>query len=289
MKIGPAFTALAVFVLGWHLAAWLAGPQILPSPWAVGLDLAGRLQEAQFYRHFLASFRRASAGIFLGLLLAVPLGWLMGSFPKLDSYLAPLLFLTYPVPKILFLPVLLVMLGLGEAPKIVLAAVTAGYQVLVVVRDCIISLDRSYFETFSLLLPENISPLKKAASLIRHVLLPASLPAAATAVRLASGTAVAVLFMAESFATDLGLGFLIVDAWGNLDLPRMFSGILAMGFLGGFYYVLANLAEKKLCPWSERYQDPAGSRAGRRLRSEQRRSLKKLKQTSRLLRKIFPK
>jgi NitT/TauT family transport system permease protein len=132
-----------------------------------------------------------------------------------------------------------------------LVAVTVGYQVLVVSRDSVINLDRTYLEAFEAMWPKKRSGFDKGLALVRHVLWPACLPAVATASRLASGTAVSVLFMAESFATDEGLGFFIVDAWGNLDLPRMFSGIIAMGLLGGFFYVLANFSEKKLCPWAK--------------------------------------
>jgi NitT/TauT family transport system permease protein len=230
----------------------LLGGQILPSPLSVGRDFILCLSQPYFYGHFLTSARRAAAGVAVGLLLATPLGWLMGSFKKLDLYLSPLLFMTYPVPKILFLPVLLVMLGLGEAPKVVLVAVTVGYQVLVVTRDSIINLEPGYVETFNGLWPGRRRKLRKGLALVRHVFWPASLPSAATALRLASGTAVSVLFMAESFATERGLGFFIVEAWGNLDLNRMFSGILAMGLLGGAFYVLANMAERKLCPWVSR-------------------------------------
>jgi NitT/TauT family transport system permease protein len=176
----------------------------------------------------------------------------MGGLKKLDAILSPLLFLTYPVPKVLFLPVLIVALGLGEAPKIVLVAVTVGYQALVIIRDSVVNLDRAYWESFAALWPKEGSTVARALAVTRHVLWPASCPALATATRLTSGTAVSVLFMAESFATDLGLGFFIVDAWGNLDLPRMFSGIVAMGLMGGFFYKLADLMEKILCPWTKR-------------------------------------
>jgi NitT/TauT family transport system permease protein len=131
-------------------------------------------------------------------------------------------------------------------------ALTAGYQVLVVTRDSVISLDARWLESFSCVWPAAAGrrePARRALLLARHVLVPHSLPSVITSLRLASGTAVAVLFMAESFATQKGLGFVIMDAWGLMDLPRMFSGIIAMGLLGGFYFELSNLAERVLCPW----------------------------------------
>ena len=87
--------------------------------------------------------------------------------------------------------------------------------------------------------------------LLRHVLVPAALPDAMTALRVASGTAVAVLFMVESFATNSGLGYLIMDAWGMGDLMEMYSGIIAMSLLGVFLYEACNFLEHRLCRWRQ--------------------------------------
>lgn len=81
------------------------------------------------------------------------------------------------------------------------------------------------------------------------MLAPAALPDALTALKLASGTAVAVLFMAESFATRRGLGFLIMDAWGRGDQEEMFTGILAMSALGVLLYEGCNGLERLCCRW----------------------------------------
>ena len=66
---------------------------------------------------------------------------------------------------------------------------------------------------------------------------------------MASGTAVAVLFLAESFATTSGLGFLIMDAWGMGDTLAMFNGILGMSAIGLLLYAAVWLSEIVLTPW----------------------------------------
>ena len=245
--------ALASLGLIWAAAAALLGEKVLPAPEAVGVYLFHSLSSGEFWGHFLASARRAAGGIILGFALAFPAGLALGANRRLDDWLSPFIFLTYPAPKILFLPVLLVLLGLGEAPKIILIALTVAYQILLVTRDSIRRLDRRYLDSFmALCLPLGQGQGRPFAwlGLTRHVLAPAALPAAVTALRLVSGTAVAVLFMAESFATDSGLGFLIIDAWGGLDLPRMFAGILAMSGLGLAFYGLGGLLERRFRRWS---------------------------------------
>ncbi|MFQ8735443.1 MAG: CrcB family protein [Bilophila wadsworthia] len=150
--------------------------------------------------------------------------------------------LTYPLPKIVLLPLFLTLFGLGDLPRVLLIALTTGYQILVVTRASAQGLDKKYLDSFRSL---GGTPLQ----MLRHVLIPAALPDAMTALKVASGTAVAVLFMAESFATRRGLGFLIMDAWGRGDQLEMFTGILAMSLLGVALYEVCNVLETRSCRW----------------------------------------
>lgn len=251
MKVARYLVALAAIVVIWQVGALLLGVRVLPSPTAVACDFVKALGQSIFWEHTAASSLRASSGLLLGFSVAWPLGLLLGLSPALDRWLAPFIFITYPVPKILFLPVFLVLLGLGEAPKVILVALTVGYQILMVVRDSVRGIDSHYFESFATLLPlEKRSSLAGFLSLARHVAVPAALPAAITALRIATGTGVAVLFMAESFATDRGLGIMIIDSWGGLDLPRMFTGIVAMGLLGLILHWICECLEAHFSRWS---------------------------------------
>ncbi|MCD6291131.1 MAG: ABC transporter permease subunit, partial [Anaerolineae bacterium] len=82
------------------------------------------------------------------------------------------------------------------------------------------------------------------------VYLPATLPAVLTALRVSVGTAVAVLFFAESFATTSGLGYyIVVESWGRLAYPEMYAGVVAMSVLGLMLYFAIDWLEKHLCSW----------------------------------------
>jgi ABC-type nitrate/sulfonate/bicarbonate transport system permease component len=83
---------ILAFLAAWEIAALLLGDQILPTPGAVAADFGLRLTQRKFFGHLWASFHRAAIGFALGLFIAIPLGWLMGSAKKFDDYLAPLLF-----------------------------------------------------------------------------------------------------------------------------------------------------------------------------------------------------
>ncbi len=88
----------------------------------------------------------------------------------------------------------------------------------------------------------------------RHVVVPAALPDIFTALRIGTGTAVAVLFLAESIAGSSGIGWYIVDAWGSIDYPAMFAGIIGMALLGVVLYEALDAVEG----WTTRWR-----RAGR--------------------------
>jgi ABC-type nitrate/sulfonate/bicarbonate transport system permease component len=87
-------------------------------------------------------------------------------------------------------------------------------------------------------------------AIFRFVYLPACLPAVLTSLRVSIGTAIAVLFFAEPFATNSGLGYyIIVETWGRLANPQMYAGLMAMSLLGLSLYLVVDRLERALCPW----------------------------------------
>ncbi|WP_418765939.1 ABC transporter permease [Mailhella sp.] len=238
-RYAVAFLAL---LLLWQIGAWILGPYLLPAPLETLDAWVQSLKEPVMRGHIQSSAFRVISAMALALIVAFPLGILLGYRRRIDRYVSPMVFLTYPLPKIVLLPVFLTLFGLGDLSKILIIALTTGYQILVVTRDGIRQLDARYLDAFRTL---GGTP----AQLVRHVLVPAALPSAMTALKVSSGTAVAVLFMAESFATQSGLGFLIMDAWGRGDQLEMFCGILSMSLLGLAVYELCHIAERTLCRW----------------------------------------
>ena len=90
-------------------------------------------------------------------------------------------------------------------------AVVLGQYILVATRDSVLSLDKKYVDSFCSMGGTSLQTLW-------HVVVPAALPHAFTALRIGTGTGIAVLFFVESFATSRGLGYFIMDAWGRLFL-----------------------------------------------------------------------
>lgn len=227
----------------WHLGSVALGPELLPRPDETLRLFVERLGTSEFWGHIGVSFARLLGGLAVALLTALPLGLLMGHWRLFDGATSPLLFITYPIPKIVLLPVFFTLVGLGDASRILLIALTVGYQMLVILRASAQALDPSYVQAF-------ISMGGTRAQAVRHVYLPALLPSLFTSLKVASGTAMAVLFLAESFATTSGLGYLIMDAWGMGDVVGMFVDILAMSLLGLVFYLALGFLERVFVPWT---------------------------------------
>jgi NitT/TauT family transport system permease protein len=84
---------------------------------------------------------------------------------------------------------------------------------------------------------------------LRFVIIPAILPALLTALRVGSATAMAVLFFAETFFTDRGLGFFIVDNWMKAAYVDMTAGIVTIGVVGFLVFAVLDVLERRLCRW----------------------------------------
>ena len=232
---------LIVCVALWWLLALLTDAPYVPTPLAVGLAFAQSLR-GDLLMHLHASLLRVVAALALSLVAGIPAGLALGRVPRLNAALAPFIYLTFPVPKIVFLPILLMALGLGDAPKVALIFLTLVYQITVTTRDAAGSLPASALSSI-----ESLGATRFQT--FRHVTLPYCMPSVLTGLRISIGTAVAILFFAESFATSEGLGYMIMDAWGRADYASMYAGMAAMSLLGLGLYLLVDVAQKLICPW----------------------------------------
>jgi ABC-type nitrate/sulfonate/bicarbonate transport system permease component len=234
--------ATLILLVAWQLLAWLLRADILPGPWAVGKALVREIPRG-LGADFLVSAWRVIASIVISMLVAVPVGLALGQSQQLNRLISPVVYILYPIPKIVFLPIILLFLGIGNTSKIFMIFLILFFQILVVVRD-----------HASTLRPELIYSVRSLGAgrraLFRFVYLPATVPAALTALRVGVGTAIAVLFFAESFATTSGLGYyIIVESWGRLAYPEMYAGVIAMSVLGLVLYFFIDWLERRLAPW----------------------------------------
>ncbi len=244
--------AVLITVAVWALLAAVLRSPALPLPTTA---VAAFLRDLPAMLPAVAvSLMRIAVAIAAGTALALPLGLAIGRSPKLDVIFTPLSYLLYPVPKVVFLPVLLILLGLGDAPKIVLIGLVIFFQTLVTTRDAAHNIDPALIDTIRAL---GTTRWQK----VRLVILPAVLPDLFTALRINVGTSIAILFLAESIASTSGIGGWISNAWSMIDYQAMFAGIIAMALLGVLLYEAVALAGRLLVPWKRGGGQASGSLA----------------------------
>ena len=239
-KIGGYLFAIVFIIAGWWLTALAVNSPALPTPDAAVAVLLANVD--QLVPYFLTSAWRVIVSLVIGTVLAVPIAHVCARSRTLDALFAPVLYLLYPIPKVVLLPILLVLFGLADAPKIVLISLTVFFQVLVAVRDAVRAVPESAVVAIRSLGGSRWDEY-------RHVAVPATMPAVFTSLRIGGGTAIAVLFLAEARAGSTGLGYYIMPSWSMVNYPRMFAGIIAMALLGVVLYAIFDIVERRLTRW----------------------------------------
>lgn len=116
------------------------------------------------------------------------------------------------------------------------------FQIIVSSRDAVMNIPSEIFRSLQSMGASRIQ-------MLTEIILPATLPEVLTATRLALGTAVSILFFTETFGTEFGMGYFIMDAWLRVDYLDMYGGIVVLSLMGFFLFTLIDVAEKRLSPW----------------------------------------
>lgn len=243
---GPLLSYAAAFfflIILWEGLSLALQTEALPDPVSVLVSFIRSLS-GPFGGHFLVSAYRVFVSLVLALATGVPMGIAMGRIRQADTIMAPLVYLLYPLPKIAFLPLILLVFGIGDGARIFLISFILFFQILVTTRDAAREIPREYILSMRSL---GARRWQKAV----HLVLPAVLPNILTSLRIGIGTAIAVLFFAESFATNRGLGIYILDSWSRLDYESMYVGIAGMGLLGVILYEAVDILDRTACRWTK--------------------------------------
>lgn len=242
MKKHPFLYSLLIILLTWTIAHLVISSKIIPSPYDTFLYLLTHLQN--ILTHLSMSLFRIFSAIAITVVLGGIVGVLTARNRSVDKWVSPLLYTLYPVPKIAFLPLLMLFLGLGNVSKITLVSLILFFQITITIRDSVKTIHPSYF-----LAIKSLGATKWQT--YQHVIFPAILPHLFTSLRISVGTSISVLFFAENFATQYGIGFFIMDSWLKLDYTAMFAGIIAISFMGSALFNLLDKMELKICKWHQ--------------------------------------
>jgi NitT/TauT family transport system permease protein len=237
----PAATLLAVLV-AWEAATWIFRiPRfVMPPPSAI-------LAEAwdwryRFIGHAWVTLYETLGGFALSIAVGVPLAVLIVYSPALRSALYPLIVLAQSVPKIAIAPVLLLVLGHGEIPKVIVAFLVAFFPVVV---DTATGLAATPPELLDLSRSYRASALKTFVK----VRLPMAMPFFFAGAKVAITLAVIGAVVGEFVGSDKGLGYIILSATSYWKTELAFSSMILLSLMAILLFGAVSLVERLLCPW----------------------------------------
>ncbi|ABE36160.1 binding--dependent transport system inner membrane component family protein [Paraburkholderia xenovorans LB400] len=217
---------LALLLVWWtgYRAAWIS-PQVLPSIGQVVHALGAGWQSGDLQRDAGVSLLRVLAGFVLGGTLGVPLGVAMGLSERIRDYVYPCFRIIAYVPLLGWLPLLVLVLGIGETLKIVLIAKAALVPITLNTYNGMRNVPAAYGELGAVF-------RFSRWQLIRHVVFPAAFPQIWSGVRYGLTQCWLLLVIVEFLASDSGLGYMIISGQQLFQMDTVFAALLVIGVIG---------------------------------------------------------
>jgi NitT/TauT family transport system permease protein len=237
----PAVT-LAGVLLAWEAAtrAFRIPRFIMPAPSAILAE--GWEWRYRFIGHAWVTLYETLGGFALSMLVGVPLAILIVYSPTLKSALYPLIVLAQSVPKIAIAPVLLLILGHGEIPKVIVAFLVAFFPVVV---DTATGLAATPPELLDLSRSYRASAFKT----FLKVRLPMAMPFVFAGAKVAITLSVIGAVVGEFVGSDRGLGYLILSATSYWKTELAFSSMILLSVMAIVLFGAVALVERLVCPW----------------------------------------
>jgi NitT/TauT family transport system permease protein len=252
----PAIALLfpVVVLVIWHFMTYGRKFSLIPPPSAVAIQLydlaVGGIYDDVFSQslitHLLASLSRVYGGFAMALAVALPLGLMIGRLPFVRQLLDPTLQVMRPIPVTAWLPLAMIIFGLGPRSAVFLVALGAFYPILINTIFGVRSVDPRLFEAASMLGCQGPAQFFK-------VVLPASLPAIFTGLRLGLGFAWVVIVVGEMTGVQTGLGAIIMEARQLSRTEIVISGMIVIGIAGYISDWLVKIIGGRLLSWSPTY------------------------------------
>jgi sulfonate transport system permease protein len=237
--------AVPVILLGsWQLAAdqhWI-DPTIFTPPSGIA-EAAGTLASSGvLFADLGDTLARLLAGYAIGAVAGIAVGLALGRSRPLRAAMGPLFTALYAVPQIALLPLLLVIFGIGETAKVLTVVAVTFFVLEINVSSAVRALDPRLLEA-------GIAYHATGPRLIRHVVLPACMPAIFTGLRVSIALGLVVITAVEFVASSNGLGFLVWNSWQLFEPPQMYVGLVMIAIVGVILTALIGLAERISLPW----------------------------------------
>src|SRR5438093_1771996 len=244
-RIHLARAGLLLFLVGLWQLLWVWGlPTYVLGPVDIVKHFFAALGSEELYQHIGASLLRSLPGFAIGALLGVALGLLAGVTRAFEQMLSPVVFLSYPVPKIVMLPLFMLWFGIGDLSKILIIALACFYPMYI----------NAYYgakATPRILVWSARNMGASGAEIFRRVVLPGALPQIFAGMRVALALSFIVMFATEMINARSGLGHLIREAENGLRFDLMYVSLVSIAILGYAGDRLLRFSRRYFLPWEE--------------------------------------
>ena len=237
---------LAGFLAVWQIGStqgWI-NPTVFPPLDAILSALWQGLTSGALLDDIAISLQRSGIAFAAAVGLALPVGLFMGQIRAVEQALDPILQFFRQTSALALYPVFILLLGLGEASKVFVIFWATLFPILLATIGGVKEVDRKLIEmaaTFG----------ASRATIFRRVVLPASVPSIFVGLRLSATTALLLLIAAEMIGANKGLGFQVMNAQYNFQIPQMFAAILLLATLGLTANALLVTLQRRLCRWAD--------------------------------------
>ncbi|TCM52708.1 sulfonate transport system permease protein [Rhizobium sp. PP-F2F-G48] len=244
-RLFARFGLLAAFAVLWQVAPALgwSNPAVLPPLDAIVRALWTGVTVGTFANDIAISLQRSGIAFGAAVGLGIPLGLFMGQIRIVEHSLGPILQLFRQTSALALYPVFILMLGLGETSKIFVIFWATLFPILLATIGGVKQVDAKLVEMARVYGAGRLT-------VFRRVVLPASLPQIFVGLRLSATTALLLLIAAEMIGANSGIGFQVMNAQYNFQIPLMFAAILLLALLGLLANLLLETLQARLCRWS---------------------------------------
>lgn len=225
-------------------SGWIR-PFFLPTPTAVVKAGFSLLTEFGLLNDIKDSFFRVGMGFFLAVIVAVPLGILVGTFKAVEAIVEPINDFVRYMPVPVFVPLCILWVGIGSWSQITLIFIGTFFQLLVLVADSTARCPKEYLEV-------SYTLGGGRRYILTHIIFPYTLPAIYDNIRISFGWAWSYLLLAEIVAASTGLGHMIMESQRFLKTDNVIAGIIVIGLIGIFIDMLFKVSYKFFFPWAEK-------------------------------------
>lgn len=226
----------------WEFGGKLVAPEMLPPLTSVLQRIVEALYEKTALSHIESTLWKTVLSFALGSVAGILLGLVAGWFRLADSFLQPLIYSTYSLPRVALIPLFVLWLGLGNKTVIVAAAVAVFYIVFINTINGVKQIDPVLIRAARNLGANDLQLMTK-------VLLPAAAVPIFAAIRLGVGQALVSVVSGEILIGDSGLGYWIWNARYRMDTTLVFVNLVLLALLGYFITLIARAMEKVINRW----------------------------------------